>query len=421
MQGYRSRQNAHVFTVGDIKDMSHISFEDCLSSGEPRLKIELLVQRDEERMNMSKQWSAECEVTMREVGRYPSNRKYLARRGDKYLDANFQEVESRERAYQHTSAIWQLREQAYMQGLVFERLIDPSVFEGGFETTPVTLEQIKEMPDTSRYYIKRKTPSELGFFYLNASFSGDKRSNAYGYKKESCIGSVVANSDIYEFELLPPMKQSLIGFFFNDSALKLIRCNMRSDMVRAFMMSKLGVMPPEELTSFDALQDWIEWNVACPGKQLTPQDAMEKMVNQPFECKNKVTEVSSGTCQFKIVRTGDWSGSISPRRFRELMRSCTTMSDVEYIINNEMAINYGIGAMINASEQEEITHRNTVNESVSRVTPESDFKQSLIQYLQSNMPEELKRISDADSAVDSQSNSEEEAYDEYEDAEPETA
>lgn len=245
-----------------------------------------------------------------------------------YVDGNLQPVA--ERALATIQRVDKLYAMDIVRPFTFELLVPADADTGGPEVQfTVKFAEAQRDTDAARFLVKYVAAEEVtGYSYFSSVGSRSNRAKAFVMDKKSLRRYFDdVKKELIVIELLKPMPLSKITDFFSKDAIELIKTAFKSEPIRGFMLSKLKVMPPAELDTFEKLQGWIEWNVGKVSTggsteitldPLVVQEAPRTVEDVSMEIEVKRSRRAYGRCKFYRTEWGTDQAPITLVRLREL-------------------------------------------------------------------------------------------------------
>jgi hypothetical protein len=181
----------------------------------------------------------------------------------------------------------------------------------------------------------------------------------------------------------PPTVESL----FSGHELALFQQAPRNEIIRSIVMAKVGLMPPDGLSDYQALKTWIEAN-AKPTSLLTPQEAP----SLDLQFKWRGTEF--GKCSYYVKVAALRECTLTCESLLEASEDCRSMNELlEVLTKNEMKDDDAMECLEPIGDYDYEDHYLSDDSPKEiKVTLEAQQRERLEQYINTNMPELAGRL-----------------------------
>lgn len=288
---------------------------------------------------------ADRDIKWGELGKVGDQRACIIKdKEGKYLDGNLKEVAERKLA--PVLKCCRLFGLPTLQSYVFELLKPLNADTGGPEMQEIIcFAEAQRQEGNARFLVKSVKADEVnGYTYFYAPSIKAKRELCVPINQKELrrLYDEVPKVEII-IELLKPMPVSKMSDFFNPSAIDLIKAAPKNEQLRGFMLSKLKVMPPEELDTYDKLKEWIEWNVdknaAKPKREkplseyaTAPATATVESISMSIPIVRKRTIY--GSARYYVQQSGRQNAELSMAQIREEANEAEDWSEFRDYIRN---------------------------------------------------------------------------------------
>lgn len=251
---------------------------------------------------------ADRDIKWGELGKVGDQRVCIIKdKEGKYLDGNLKEVAERKLA--PVLKCCRLFGLPMLQPCVFELLKPLNADTGGPEMQEIICyAEAQRQEDKARFLVKSVKAGEVnGYAYFYAPSIKVRRELCVPIDRKELrrLYDEVPKAEII-IELLKPMPVSKMADFFNPSTIDLIKAAPKNEQILGFMLSKLKVLPPEELDTYDKLKEWIEWNVDKSATKSKKEKPISEYMTEPA-----TGTVEDITMTIPIVRKRTAYGSAS--------------------------------------------------------------------------------------------------------------
>lgn len=291
--------------------------------------------------------ASDRDIKFGELGKVESNRLCILKNKEgQYVDGNLQPVADR------MAATIQRVDKLYAMDIVkpftFELLVPADADTGGPEMKEtVKFAEAQRDTDAARFLVKYvEADAVTGYSYFSAIGSRSNRAKAWVMDKKNLRRYFEdVKKELIFIELLKPMPLSKITDFFSADAIQLIKLAFKSDNIRGFMLSKLKVMPPKELDTFEKLQEWIEWNVGKVSRSGTTEIALDAMATpaapqtmEDVELAIPMTRsrTARGTCRFWRQESGQETLGLQLSELRDMAEESQSWNNFRRLILDEL-------------------------------------------------------------------------------------
>lgn len=313
-----------VYSGMDNRDGAHVfDWEHCSEWAYNRTRIEMLPLP----VTMTEPTESTGDIKWGELGKVATHRLCIVKNKDgKYIDGNLKEVEERKLATIHKCI--KLYGLDLMKPFTFELLKPVDAETGGPEMQEVICyAEAMRQEDKARFLVKFVKPCEVtGYTY----YPKTRRASASVLEKKEVrrLFDSVPKAEIV-IELLKPMKVSKLEDFFNASALQLIQASPKNEHVRAFMLSKLKVMPPVEADTMEKIREWVEWNVAkkrAAELSFEPLTAPATVEAVSMEIVIRRRRTQYGSARYEVRQSGTQNVQLTMASIRSAVEFCSNWS-----------------------------------------------------------------------------------------------
>lgn len=261
--------------------------------------------------NAQEHGKAERDMPLHGVGGLPSNRGVLLKSKPEgpYLDGNLGDVSDRNQAplFQVSVLYDCILTGKLKEDFLVELLVPSDAYSGGPERDGEEDMQYKDVIKCKdakvKFLIRLINPvhSNSGYVYYKEGVGYTRRSEASALtaKKIKYMG---LSPDQFLYEKLKPVKLCSINQLFSGTKLALVKAAPTNETVRGLILAATGQMPPDNLDSYEALAEWLEWN--CEPRSGTAPTSIklpETPLPRPtFALSFQLKRTVQGHCRYTV-------------------------------------------------------------------------------------------------------------------------
>lgn len=265
----------------------------------------------------------------------------------------------------------------------------------------ITHAESQRMEGSERFRVKFNTPASPGREYAGINsiatnihsaclFTRSELNTAFGEypKKDIAI------------ELMKPCRISRLQVFFNSSVIEMLKTVPQNDQVRAFMMSRLKVMPPKDCDTFDKVRDWVEFN-CCQPRRVTKWPVAGAVpaarvvpVSDVLKLAVKANRKTRGKCDWSKEEEAHDTWSFRVEDIEGCADGAETLDDLIRVLNGLLYDNWEpeYGSVAGYQHDDHETDDDETETSISINVPMGETKRQLVNYLRCHRPELLTKF-----------------------------
>ncbi len=210
----------------------------------------------------------------------------------------------------------------------------------------------------------------------------------------------------------PPQRKMTLESHINATLVQLMKVAPQNEIVRGHLMAIFGRLPPEELTTFEQLKDWVEFGFYPPrfdsnrariyGLSGHTMNMPEEDGRRPagaiqtalFSLACTTRDVEVGDCEYRVNRRAQFQFAFTRQMVRDIVGNHDNLHDMLEECEN-MITEHGQNSVTleDNGEHEYLNHESRDWEDSSVEIDMAELKRQLTRYIEQNYgPEEISQI-----------------------------
>lgn len=186
----------------------------------------------------------------------------------------------------------------------------------------------------------------------------------------------------------PPPKKCDIGLVLSQTVHELLQAAPDNEVTRAVVMSQIQQAVPLQLSGYEQIREWIEFNVEQKQVKAVPSTGGR---NTAFSIPIRVSETERGSCNYTGTRSDSYNFGFSERTVLNAADNADSLEELVESLRTHIDEN-----VCNDGELDDLSHEDfEMNSSDgTEISIRESLEDVVAQYLQDNHPDIYERLTE---------------------------